>query len=97
MGNQALVGLEGGGSLEAHHRAGRNGHGLAGAGVAAGAGGALLGFERAETDELHLLRGHCLGDGGDRGVQSLGGAFLGCIRAEFLLNGINKLSLIHNL
>ena len=88
--------LEGRGGLEGHHGAGRNGDYLVGLGVATGAGRTLLGFKGTETDKLHHLRGNSLGDGGESGVQSLCCALLGCVRTEFLLDGVNKLGFVHN-
>ena len=89
--------LEGRGSLEADNRAGRDGHGLASTGVAAGTGRSALGFKGAEAYELNLFRGNSLGDGGKCGVQCIGGALFGGIRAELLLDGVDKLSLVHGM
>ena len=88
--------LEGGGSLEGHRGGSGDLDGFARAGVAAHAGGALLGLEGTETDKLNLLLGNGLGDSGKGGVESGGSALGGGFFAELLTDGIDKLSLVHN-
>ena len=65
-----------------------------GAGVAANAGGASLGLERAKTDQLDLLTlSQGLGDDFQRSADNGLGVLLG--QAGLFGNGSNEFSLIH--
>ena len=88
--------LEGGRRLEGQCGGGCNLHLCAGLRIAAGALGASLHFEGAETDKLNFVATlNGVGDSTEYGGESSLGALLRCAFAKLGLNAVYKLSLVH--